>query len=44
MAIDMNYEINRLLNFAEQQNLIEPSDRAYSANLLLDCLQVTKRW
>lgn len=35
----INYEINRLLNFAMQQDLIEKTDRIYCANLLLDVLQ-----
>ena len=35
----INYEINRLLNFAWQNGMIEESDIVYSANLLLDVLQ-----
>ena len=35
MNESMNYEINRLLNFALQQGLIRESDVFYSANLLL---------
>ena len=38
--MDMNFEINRLLNFALQQGLIAEEDKYYSANLLLDLLQV----
>ena len=38
--MDMNFEINRLLNFALQQGLISEEDKYYSANLLLDLLQV----
>ena len=34
MNESMNYEINRLLNFALQQGLIKESDVFYSANLL----------
>ena len=33
MNESMNYEINRLLNFALQQGLIRESDVFYSANL-----------
>ncbi|MBR0358733.1 MAG: hypothetical protein IIX37_05315, partial [Selenomonadaceae bacterium] len=36
----MNYEINRLLNFALQQGLIKESDVFYSANLLLAKLRL----
>lgn len=38
--MDINYEINRLLNFAQQQKLIEKTDKIYAANLLLDVLRV----
>ena len=38
--MDMNLQINRLLNFALQQGLINEEDRYYSANLLLDLLGV----
>ena len=30
--MDMNLQINRLLNFAIQQGLIEPEDKYYIAN------------
>ncbi|MDY3740530.1 MAG: UDP-glucose--hexose-1-phosphate uridylyltransferase [Selenomonadaceae bacterium] len=36
---DINYEINRLLNFAVQNGLITEDDMYYSANLLLDVLK-----
>lgn len=36
---DINYEINRLLNFAVQNGLITEDDMYYSANLLLDILK-----
>ena len=36
--MDINFEINRLLNFAMQQGLIDEEDVCYSANLLLDLL------
>lgn len=36
---DINYEINRLLNFAVQNGLITEEDMYYSANLLLDVLK-----
>jgi UDPglucose--hexose-1-phosphate uridylyltransferase len=36
---DINYEINRLLNFAVQKGLITEDDMYYSANLLLDVLK-----
>lgn len=38
--MDINFEINRLLNFAMQKGLISNDDRYYSANLLLDLLKV----
>ena len=38
--MDINYEINRLLHFAEQQGLMAAEDRYYAANRLLDCLGV----
>ena len=38
--MDINFEINRLLNFAKQQGLIDEEDVCYSANLLLDLLKV----
>ena len=37
--MDINYEINRLLNFALQKGLIEAEDAVYCANLLLDVLK-----
>lgn len=36
----MNHEINRLLNFALQQGLLDQADRVYGANLLLAALQL----
>ena len=36
----MNHEINRLLNFALQQGLLNQADRVYGANLLLAALQL----
>lgn len=36
----MNYEINRLLAFALEKELIEKEDFDYAANLLLDVLQI----
>ena len=39
MASDINHEINRLLHFAEQHDLINHEDRYYAANCLLDLLQ-----
>ena len=36
----MNHEINRLLNFAQQQGLIKEEDVVYSANLLLAALKL----
>lgn len=38
----INTEINRLLNFAKQNNLIEPTDEFYSANRLIDLLKVAE--
>ena len=40
--MSINTEINRLLNFARQQNLIEPTDKIYSANRLIDLLHVAE--
>ena len=40
--MSINTEINRLLNFARQQNLIEPTDKIYSANRLIDLLRVAE--
>ena len=34
----INTEINRLLNFAKQQNLMVQSDEYYAANKLIDLL------
>ena len=38
----INTEINRLLNFALQQNLIEETDKFYSANRLIELLKVSE--
>ncbi len=38
--MSINTEINRLINFAIQQNLMEKSDTYYSANRLIDILHV----
>jgi len=38
----INTEINRLLNFALQNNLIEETDKYYSANRLIDLLKVAE--
>ena len=38
--VDIQHEIARLLNFAEQELLITPEDVVYSANRLLDVLAV----
>lgn len=38
----INTEINRLLNFAVQQNLMEETDKFYSANRLIDLLKVAE--
>lgn len=40
--MSINTEINRLLNFAIQQNLIEETDIYYAANRLIDLLQVSE--
>ena len=40
--MSINFEINRLLNFAMQQNLMEKSDTYYAANRLIDLLHVTE--
>lgn len=37
---DINFEINRLLNFAVKNGLISSEDKYYSANLLLDLLHI----
>ena len=39
--MNINTEINRLLNFAKQRGLISEDDYYYSANLLIDVLQVS---
>ena len=39
----MNHEINRLLNFAQQQGLLDQADRVYGANLLLAALQLEEK-
>ena len=38
--MSINTEINRLLNFAIQQNLMQDTDEFYSANRLIDLLHV----
>ena len=40
--MDINHEINRLINFAMQNNLIEKEDRYYAANSLIDMLNVAE--
>lgn len=40
IMLDIQHEIARLLNFAEQELLITPEDVVYSANRLLDVLAV----
>ena len=40
--MSINTEINRLLNFAKQHELISDEDMYYSANRLLDVLQVVE--
>lgn len=40
--MSINTEINRLLNFAKQKNLIEETDVYYSANRLIDLLHVSE--
>ena len=40
--MNINTEINRLLNFAKQRGLISEDDYYYSANLLIDVLQVSE--
>ena len=40
--MSINIEINRLLNFAKQHELISDEDMYYSANRLLDVLQVVE--
>jgi len=38
----INYEINRLINFAMQQNLISEEDKIYSTNMLLGNLKLNE--
>ena len=38
----INYEINRLINFAMQQNLITEEDKIYSTNMLLGTLKLNE--
>ena len=38
----VNYEINRLINFAMQQSLITEEDKIYSTNLLLGTLKLNE--
>mgnify|MGYP001772297719 CR=1 FL=1 len=40
--MSINTEINRLLNFAKKHELISDEDMYYSANRLLDVLQVVE--
>ena len=40
--MSINTEINRLLNFARQQNLMAETDTFYSANRLIDLLHVSE--
>ena len=40
--MSINYEINRLLNFAVQQELMNAEDFYYSANRLVDVLRLTE--
>ncbi|MBR1396232.1 MAG: UDP-glucose--hexose-1-phosphate uridylyltransferase [Selenomonadaceae bacterium] len=40
--MSINTEINRLINFAIQQNLMEKSDTYYAANRLIDLLNVAE--
>ncbi len=40
--MSINTEINRLLNFAVQQNLMTPADEFYAANRLIDLLHVAE--
>ena len=34
--MNINYEVNRLINFAVQNNLIDELDAVYASNLLLE--------
>jgi len=38
----INYEINRLINFAMQQNLISEEDKIYSTNMILGVLNLNE--
>jgi len=38
----INYEINRLINFAMQQNLISEEDKIYSTNMILGVLKLNE--
>ena len=38
--MNINYEVNRLINFAVQNNLIDELDAVYASNLLLEVLNL----
>ena len=38
----INYEINRLINFAIQQKLITEEDKIYSTNMILGVLKLNE--
>ena len=38
--MNINYEVNRLINFAIQNNLIDKLDAVYASNLLLEVLNL----
>lgn len=38
--MNINYEVNRLINFASQNNLIDKLDEVYASNLLLEVLNL----
>ncbi|MDY6298775.1 MAG: galactose-1-phosphate uridylyltransferase, partial [Selenomonadaceae bacterium] len=40
--MSINHEINRLIHFAVQKNLMKEEDRYYAANRLLDVLKVAE--
>ena len=42
MKMSINHEINRLIHFAVQKNLMKEEDRYYAANRLLDVLKVAE--
>ena len=42
MKMSINHEINRLIHFAVQKNLMKEEDRYYVANRLLDVLKVAE--